>query len=256
MPKRTDIHKILLIGSGPIIIGQACEFDYSGTQACRVLREEGYEVILANSNPATIMTDPDFADATYIEPLTLEVLTEIISKERPDAHLPTLGGQTALNLAMELEEEGILKQYKVELIGADAEAISTAEDRAKFKEAMIEIGLSVPISGVAHSMEDADEIIKDIGLPVIVRPAYILGGKGTGIAETVEQFSNLARNGLSASPIHEILIEKSIKGWKEYELEVMRDNADNCVVVCAIENFDPIGVHTGDSITVDPTQTL
>ena len=256
MPKRTDIHKILLIGSGPIVIGQACEFDYSGTQACRVLREEGYEVILANSNPATIMTDPDFADATYIEPLTLEVLTEIISKERPDALLPTLGGQTALNLAMELEEEGILKQYKVELIGADAEAISTAEDRAKFKEAMIEIGLSVPISGVAHSMEDADEIIKDIGLPVIVRPAYILGGKGTGIAETVEQFSNLARNGLSASPIHEILIEKSIKGWKEYELEVMRDNADNCVVVCAIENFDPMGVHTGDSITVAPTQTL
>ena len=256
MPKRTDIHKILLIGSGPIVIGQACEFDYSGTQACRVLREEGYEVILANSNPATIMTDPDFADATYIEPLTLEVLTEIISKERPDALLPTLGGQTALNLAMELEEEGILKQYEVELIGADAEAISTAEDRAKFKEAMIEIGLSVPISGVAHSMEDADEIIKDIGLPVIVRPAYILGGKGTGIAETVEQFSNLARNGLSASPIHEILIEKSIKGWKEYELEVMRDNADNCVVVCAIENFDPMGVHTGDSITVAPTQTL
>ena len=256
MPKRTDIHKILLIGSGPIVIGQACEFDYSGTQACRVLREEGYEVILANSNPATIMTDPDFADATYVEPLTLEVLTEIISKERPDALLPTLGGQTALNLAMELEEEGILKKYEVELIGADAEAISTAEDRAKFKEAMIEIGLSVPISGVAHSMEDADEIIKDIGLPVIVRPAYILGGKGTGIAETVEQFSNLARNGLSASPIHEILIEKSIKGWKEYELEVMRDNADNCVVVCAIENFDPMGVHTGDSITVAPTQTL
>ena len=256
MPKRTDIHKILLIGSGPIVIGQACEFDYSGTQACRVLREEGYEVILANSNPATIMTDPDFADATYIEPLTVQVLKEIIIKERPDALLPTLGGQTALNLAMDLEREGILNEYKVELIGADAEAISTAEDRAKFKEAMIEIGLSVPISGVAHSMEDADKIIEDIGLPVIVRPAYILGGKGTGIAETPEQFTSLAKNGLSASPINEILIEQSIKGWKEFELEVMRDTADNCVVVCAIENFDPMGVHTGDSITVAPTQTL
>ena len=256
MPKRTDIHKVLLIGSGPIVIGQACEFDYSGTQACRVLREEGYQVILANSNPATIMTDPDFADATYVEPLTVQVLTEIIAKERPDALLPTLGGQTALNLAMDLEREGILEKYKVELIGADAEAISTAEDRAKFKEAMLEIGLSVPISGVAHSMEDADRIIKDIGLPVIVRPAYILGGKGTGIAETPEQFKNLAKNGLAASPIDEILIEKSIKGWKEYELEVMRDTADNCVVVCAIENFDPMGVHTGDSITVAPTQTL
>ena len=256
MPKRTDIHKILLIGSGPIVIGQACEFDYSGTQACRVLREEGYEVILANSNPATIMTDPDFADATYIEPLTVQVLKEIIVKERPDALLPTLGGQTALNLAMDLEREGILDEYNVELIGADAEAISTAEDRAKFKEAMIEIGLSVPISGVAHSMEDADKIIKDIGLPVIVRPAYILGGKGTGIAETPEQFTSLAKNGLSASPINEILIEQSIKGWKEFELEVMRDTADNCVVVCAIENFDPMGVHTGDSITVAPTQTL
>ena len=256
MPKRTDIHKILLIGSGPIVIGQACEFDYSGTQACRVLREEGYEVILANSNPATIMTDPDFADATYIEPLTVQVLKEIIVKERPDALLPTLGGQTALNLAMDLEREGILDEYNVELIGADAKAISTAEDRAKFKEAMIEIGLSVPISGVAHSMEDADKIIEDIGLPVIVRPAYILGGKGTGIAETHEQFTSLAKNGLSASPINEILIEQSIKGWKEFELEVMRDTADNCVVVCAIENFDPMGVHTGDSITVAPTQTL
>ena len=202
------------------------------------------------------MTDPDFADATYIEPLTVQVLKEIIIKERPDALLPTLGGQTALNLAMDLEREGILNEYKVELIGADAEAISTAEDRAKFKEAMIEIGLSVPISGVAHSMEDADKIIEDIGLPVIVRPAYILGGKGTGIAETPEQFTSLAKNGLSASPINEILIEQSIKGWKEFELEVMRDTADNCVVVCAIENFDPMGVHTGDSITVAPTQTL
>ncbi|MEG3586166.1 MAG: carbamoyl-phosphate synthase large subunit [Actinomycetota bacterium] len=256
MPKRTDIHKVLLIGSGPIVIGQACEFDYSGTQACRVLQEEGYEVILANSNPATIMTDPDFADATYVEPLTAAVLTEIIKQEDPDALLPTLGGQTALNLAMELEQAGVLKEHGVELIGADAEAISTAEDRAKFKEAMIEIGLAVPISGVAHSMEEAENIIQDIGLPVIVRPAYILGGKGTGIAETPAEFSDLASNGLAASPIHEILIEQSIKGWKEYELEVMRDKADNCVVVCAIENFDPMGVHTGDSLTVAPSQTL
>ena len=256
MPKRTDIEKILLIGSGPIVIGQACEFDYSGTQACRVLREEGYTVVLANSNPATIMTDPDFADATYIEPLTAEVLTKIIEEEKPDALLPTLGGQTALNLAMELEEIGVLEANGVDLIGADAEAIATAEDRARFKDAMIEIGLPVPNSGVAHSMDDAEKVIKDIGLPVIVRPAYILGGKGTGIAETPEEFIKLASNGLSASPINEILIEQSIKGWKEYELEVMRDKADNCVVVCSIENLDPMGVHTGDSITVAPTQTL
>ncbi len=256
MPKRTDIEKILLIGSGPIVIGQACEFDYSGTQACRVLREEGYRVILANSNPATIMTDPDFADATYIEPLTAEVLTKIIEEEKPDALLPTLGGQTALNLAMELVGIGVLEKYGVELIGADAEAIATAEDRARFKDAMVEIGLPVPHSGVAHSMDDAEQIIEEIGLPVIVRPAYILGGKGTGIAETVEEFNKLASAGLAASPINEILIEQSIKGWKEYELEVMRDKADNCVVVCSIENFDPMGVHTGDSITVAPTQTL
>ena len=256
MPKRTDIEKILLIGSGPIVIGQACEFDYSGTQACRVLREEGYTVILANSNPATIMTDPDFADATYIEPLTSEVLTKIIEQEKPDALLPTLGGQTALNLAMELVELGVLEANGVELIGADAEAIATAEDRARFKDAMVEIGLPVPVSGVAHSMDDAEKIIEEIGLPVIVRPAYILGGKGTGIAETLEEFNKLASNGLAASPIHEILIEQSIKGWKEYELEVMRDRADNCVVVCSIENLDPMGVHTGDSITVAPTQTL
>ncbi len=256
MPKRTDIEKILLIGSGPIVIGQACEFDYSGTQACRVLREEGYTVVLANSNPATIMTDPDFADATYIEPLTAEILTKIIEEEKPDALLPTLGGQTALNLAIELVEMGVLEANGVELIGADAEAIATAEDRARFKDAMIEIGLPVPISGVAHSMDDAEKIIEEIGLPVIVRPAYILGGKGTGIAETFEEFNKLASNGLAASPIHEILIEQSIKGWKEYELEVMRDRADNCVVVCSIENLDPMGVHTGDSITVAPTQTL
>ena len=256
MPKRTDIHSILVIGSGPIVIGQACEFDYSGTQACRVLREEGYRVILANSNPATIMTDPDFADATYIEPLEVSVLEAIIAKENPDALLPTLGGQTALNLAMELESAGILKKYDVELIGADAEAIDTAENRDKFKQAMIEIGLDVPKSGVAHDMEAARAIVAELGLPIIIRPAYILGGKGTGIAETPEEFEEVASLGITASPIGEILIEESIKGWKEYELEVMRDHADNQVVVCSIENLDPMGVHTGDSITVAPAQTL
>ena len=256
MPRRDDIESILLIGSGPIVIGQACEFDYSGTQACRVLREEAYRVILANSNPATIMTDPDFADATYVEPLRLDVLTRIIAKERPDALLPTLGGQTALNLAMELVEAGVLEEYGVELIGADAEAIATAEDRARFKEAMIEIGLGVPPSGVAHDMNEARTVIAEIGLPVVIRPAYILGGRGTGMADTEEEFEKVASEGLAASPISEILIERSIAGWKEYELEVMRDRADNCVVVCSIENLDPMGVHTGDSITVAPAQTL
>ena len=256
MPRRADIESILLIGSGPIVIGQACEFDYSGTQACRVLRQEGYRVILANSNPATIMTDPDFADATYVEPLRLDVLTRIIEKERPDALLPTLGGQTALNLAMELVEAGILDEYGVELIGADAEAIATAEDRERFKEAMLEIGLEVPASGVAHDMDEARRVVDDIGLPVVIRPAYILGGRGTGIASTPEEFEKVAAQGLEASRIHEILIERSIAGWKEFELEVMRDRADNCVVVCSIENVDPMGVHTGDSITVAPAQTL
>ena len=257
MPKRTDIHSILIIGSGPIVIGQACEFDYSGTQACRVLKEEGYRVILANSNPATIMTDPDFADRTYIEPLTWEVVAQIIEREKPDAVLPTLGGQTGLNLAMALYERGLVGVPGTpELIGANAESISTAEDRDKFKKAMIEIGLNVPESGIAHSMEDALEVVKSIGLPAIIRPAYILGGRGTGIAATPEEFAHLAANGLDASPIREILIEKSIAGWKEYELEVMRDTADNCVIICSIENFDPMGVHTGDSITVAPAQTL
>ncbi len=272
MPRREDISSILLIGSGPIVIGQACEFDYSGTQACRVLREEGYRVILANSNPATIMTDPDFADATYIEPLDVEILTRIIEKERPDALLPTLGGQTALNLAMELVEAGVLERFGVELIGADAEAIATAEDRERFKEAMIGIGLDVPASGVAAppdslrsapkadqvaaAMETARRVVADIGLPVVIRPAYILGGKGTGIASTTEEFERVALSGLDASPISEILIEKSIAGWKEYELEVMRDRADNCVIICSIENVDPMGVHTGDSVTVAPAQTL
>ncbi len=256
MPRRTDIESILLIGSGPIVIGQACEFDYSGTQACRVLREEGFRVILANSNPATIMTDPDFADATYIEPLTPDVLERIIAKERPDAVLPTLGGQTALNLAMDLAESGVLDNYGVELIGADAEAIRTAEDRDLFKRAMIEIGLNVPASGVAHNMTDAAAIRADLGLPVVIRPAYILGGKGTGIAATPEEFEAMVSRGLDASPIHEVLIEKSIAGWKEFELEVMRDRADNCVIICSIENVDPMGVHTGDSITVAPAMTL
>ena len=256
MPRRDDIQSILLIGSGPIVIGQACEFDYSGTQACRVLREEGYRVILVNSNPATIMTDPDFADATYVEPLRLDVLEAIIVRERPDALLPTLGGQTALNLAMELVEAGVLEEYDVELIGADAEAIATAEDRGRFKEAMIEIGLSVPDSGIAHTMAEARSVVDSIGLPVVIRPAYILGGKGTGMAATPEEFEKAASAGIEASPISEILIEESIAGWKEFELEVMRDRADNCVVICSIENLDPMGVHTGDSITVAPAQTL
>ena len=256
MPRRDDIASILLIGSGPIVIGQACEFDYSGTQACRVLRDDGYRVVLVNSNPATIMTDPDFADATYVEPLRLDVLEAVIARERPDALLPTLGGQTALNLAMELVEAGVLEEYGVELIGADAEAIATAEDRGRFKEAMQEIGLSVPLSGIAHTMDEARRVIDGIGLPVVIRPAYILGGRGTGMAATTAGFETVAAAGLEASPISEILIEKSIAGWKEYELEVMRDVADNCVVICSIENLDPMGVHTGDSITVAPAQTL
>jgi carbamoyl-phosphate synthase large subunit len=257
MPRRDDIESILIIGSGPIVIGQACEFDYSGTQACRVLREEGYRVILANSNPATIMTDPDFADATYVEPLTWEVLAAIIEKERPDAVLPTLGGQTGLNVAMELFERGVIGVPGTpEMIGANAEAIATAEDRQQFKDAMLEIGLEVPVSGTAHTMEAAREVLDRIGLPVIIRPAYILGGRGTGIATTAEEFEEVASKGLAASPISEILVEESIVGWKEYELEVMRDHADNCVIICGIENVDPMGVHTGDSITVAPIQTL
>src|SRR6476659_3520204 len=256
MPRRADIGSILLIGSGPIIIGQACEFDYSGTQACRVLRQEGYRVILANSNPATIMTDPEFADATYVEPLDVEVLERIIARERPDALMPTLGGQTALNLAMELVAAGVLEHYRVELIGANAEAIRTAEDREAFKVAMVEIGLAVPPSGTVHSLEDAERVAAEVGLPVIIRPAFILGGRGTGIASTPEELRTTAARGLDASPIGEILIERSIVGWKEFELEVMRDRADNCVVVCSIENLDPMGVHTGDSITVAPAQTL
>ena len=257
MPRRSDLESILIIGSGPIVIGQACEFDYSGTQACRVLRSEGYRVILANSNPATIMTDPSFADRTYIEPLTAGYLEAIIERERPDAVLPTLGGQTALNLAMELHARGVVGvDGAPELIGANAEAISTAEDRDKFKRAMLEIGLRVPKSGIAHSLDEAWTVLAEVGLPVIIRPAYILGGRGTGIAHSEDEFRRVVTNGLAASPISEVLIEKSIAGWKEYELEVMRDRADNCVIICSIENVDPMGVHTGDSITVAPAMTL
>jgi carbamoyl-phosphate synthase large subunit len=257
MPRRSDIESILIIGSGPIVIGQACEFDYSGTQACRVLRDEGYRVVLANSNPATIMTDPDFADRTYLEPLTWEVMERIVERERPDAVLATLGGQTGLNIAMQMFERGIVGVPGTpELIGANAEAIATAEDRERFKQAMIEVGLRVPPSGTAHSLDEARVVVEQVGLPVIVRPAYILGGRGTGIASTPEEFDRIAAAGIEASPIGEILIERSIAGWKEFELEVMRDRADNCVIVCSIENFDAMGVHTGDSITVAPIQTL
>ncbi len=256
MPRRHDIGSVMVIGSGPIVIGQACEFDYSGTQACRVLREEGYRVILANSNPATIMTDPDFADRTYIEPLTVETLAAIIERERPDALLPTLGGQTALNLAMALHERGVLERFGVEMIGASPTAIRTAENRELFHQAMTEIGLDTPESGFAHQLEEAVVVAERIGYPVIVRPSFILGGAGTGIADDEDSLRAIAATGLAASPISEILIERSIAGWKEFELEVMRDRADNCVVICSIENFDPMGVHTGDSITVAPAQTL
>jgi len=257
MPRRTDIHKILIIGSGPIVIGQACEFDYSGTQACKALREEGYQVVLVNSNPATIMTDPEFADGTYIEPITPEVVEKIIDREKPDAMLPTLGGQTGLNTAMALWRNGVLQKYGVEMIGAKAEAIEKGEDRLKFKEAMQRIGLDVPVSGVAHTLEEGRQVTNMIGrFPVIIRPAYTLGGTGGGIAYNREEFDAVARGGLEASPVSEILVEESLIGWKEYETEVMRDRADNCVVVCSIENLDPMGVHTGDSITVAPIQTL
>ena len=256
MPKRTDIKTILIIGSGPIVIGQACEFDYSGTQAVKALMKEGYRVVLVNSNPATIMTDPEMADATYIEPLTPEIVEMIIAKERPEALLPTLGGQTALNLAVALSERGTLEKYNVELIGAKLEAILKAEDRKLFKKTMQEIGLRVPKSGYAHSVAEAEEISRTIGFPLIIRPSFTLGGIGSGTVYTRDEFLEAARRGIDASPVNEVLIEESVIGWKEYELEVMRDNADNCVIICSIENFDPMGVHTGDSITVAPIQTL
>ncbi|MBT1074400.1 carbamoyl-phosphate synthase large subunit [Geobacter grbiciae] len=256
MPKRTDIKKILIIGAGPIVIGQACEFDYSGTQACKALKEEGFEVVLLNSNPATIMTDPDFADRTYVEPVTPDVLAKIIEKERPDAVLPTLGGQTALNTAVAVAENGTLEKFGVELIGAKLPAIKKAEDRTLFKEAMEKIGLSVPRSGLAHNYTEAMEVIKTVGFPAIIRPSFTLGGTGGGIAYNMEEYEKMAMGGIDASPTDEILVEESVIGWKEYELEVMRDTADNVVIICSIENLDPMGVHTGDSITVAPAQTL
>ncbi|MGE5197545.1 MAG: carbamoyl-phosphate synthase large subunit, partial [Deltaproteobacteria bacterium] len=256
MPKRKDIKKILIIGSGPIVISQACEFDYSGTQACKVLRQEGFKVILVNSNPATIMTDPQMADKTYIEPIEPQTLAKIIARERPDALLPTLGGQTALNTAVSLAEKGVLKKYKVETIGADIRAIKKAEDRKLFKEAMEKIGLDLPRSGQAYNLTEACDIAGKIGFPVIIRPSFTLGGTGGSVAYNIEEFRELAQLGLESSMNSEILVEESVIGWKEFELEVMRDTKDNVVIICSIENFDPMGVHTGDSITVAPAQTL
>ena len=267
MPKRTDIHSVLIIGAGPIIIGQACEFDYSGTQACKAIKEEGFRVVLVNSNPATIMTDPEFADRTYIEPITPEAVAKVVRLEQEVMKasgaegklvlLPTLGGQTALNVAMDMHRSGMLKELGIELIGAQPEAIEKGEDRLVFKEAMVKIGLDVPISGIAHNWEESKQIAKDIGrFPLIIRPAYTLGGTGGGVAYNWEEYETIAKRGCELSPVSEILVEESLLGWKEYEMEVMRDRADNCVIVCSIENFDPMGVHTGDSITVAPTQTL
>src|SRR5665213_1980213 len=256
MPKRTDISSILIIGAGPIVIGQACEFDYSGTQACKALKEEGYRVVLVNSNPATIMTDPDLADATYIEPITPEMVAKIIEKERPDALLPTMGGQTALNTALALEKSGVLAKYGVEMIGAKASAIDKAEDRGKFRAAMDAIGLESPASRAAHSLEEALEAQIEVGLPAIIRPSFTLAGTGGGIAYNLEEFRDIVERGLDLSPTHEVLIEESVLGWKEFEMEVVRDKADNCIIVCSIENIDPMGVHTGDSITVAPALTL
>ena len=256
MPRRTDLQRILVIGSGPIVIGQACEFDYSGTQACKALRSEGLEVVLVNSNPATIMTDPEVADRTYVEPLTWEIVRSVIEAERPDALLPTVGGQTALNLAVELEQHGVLEEFDVKLIGASIDAIQVAEDRLKFKEAMNSIGVESPASGYAKSLEQALEQVEQLGFPAIIRPSFTLGGVGGGIAYNIEEFRELVERGIGLSPVHEILIEESLIGWKEFELEVMRDVADNFVVICSIENIDPMGVHTGDSITVAPALTL
>ncbi|HDR0634347.1 carbamoyl-phosphate synthase large subunit [Pasteurella multocida] len=256
MPKRTDINTILIIGAGPIVIGQACEFDYSGAQACKALREEGYKVVLVNSNPATIMTDPDMADVTYIEPIEWRTVEKIIEKERPDAILPTMGGQTALNCALDLSKNGVLKKYNVELIGAKEDAIDKAEDRGRFKEAMEKIGLSTPKSFVCHTLEEAWAAQSEVGFPTLIRPSFTMGGSGGGIAYNKDEFYAICERGFDASPTHELLIEQSVLGWKEYEMEVVRDKADNCIIVCSIENFDPMGVHTGDSITVAPAQTL
>ncbi|HMB15009.1 MAG TPA: carbamoyl phosphate synthase large subunit, partial [Pelovirga sp.] len=252
MPKRTDLKKILIIGAGPIVIGQACEFDYSGTQACKALKEEGYEVVLLNSNPATIMTDPDFADRTYVEPVNPDVLERIIEKERPDAVLPTLGGQTALNTALTVAKRGVLTKFGVELIGANQESIEKAEDRTLFKRAMEKIGLEVPRSGLAHNHQEAMEILDYVSFPTIIRPSFTLGGSGGGIAYNREEYEEMVMAGIEASPTNEVMVDESIIGWKEYELEVMRDCADNVVIICSIENFDAMGIHTGDSITVAP----
>jgi len=256
MPKRRDLKKVLIIGAGPIIIGQACEFDYSGVQACKALLEEGLDIVLVNSNPATIMTDPDLATRTYIEPITWDVLAKIIDRERPDAILPTMGGQTALNCALELAERGVLGQYSVELIGAKLEAIRTAEDRELFKNAMSEIGLESPRSVVAHSMQEAIAAQSELGFPIIIRPSFTLGGSGGGIAYNREEFLEICERGLEISPTHELLLDESLIGWKEFELEVVRDTNDNGIIVCSIENIDPLGIHTGDSITVAPALTL
>ena len=256
MPKRTDIQSILVVGAGPIVIGQACEFDYSGTQACKALREEGYRVVLVNSNPATIMTDPETADVTYVEPVTPAMVAKILERERPDALLPTMGGQTALNTAMALARDGTLGRLGVELIGASREAIAKAEDRALFREAMERIGLDQPASHVVRSLEQARDALAETGLPAIIRPSFTLGGTGGGIAYNREEFDQIVASGLDASPIGEVQIDQSVLGWKEYEMEVVRDRADNCIIVCSIENVDPMGVHTGDSITVAPALTL
>ena len=256
MPRRNDIHKILIIGAGPIVIGQACEFDYSGTQACKTLREDGFEVVLINSNPATIMTDPDMANRTYIEPITAEFVEQVLIAERPDAILPTLGGQTALNVALGLYESGILQRRGCILIGANSETIRKAEDRELFKRCVEEIGLECAKSALAHSLDEARQIRNEVGLPCVLRPSFTLGGSGGGIAYNREEFDRMAATALQLSPIHSVLIEESIIGWKEFEMEVMRDCADNCVIICSIENFDPMGIHTGDSITVAPAQTL
>src|SRR5271170_1380564 len=256
MPKRTDIKSILIIGAGPIVIGQACEFDYSGAQACKALKEEGYRIVLVNSNPATIMTDPDVADATYVEPITPAIVEKIIAKERPDALLPTMGGQTALNTALALEASGVLKKYGVEMIGAKADVIDKAEDRQKFRDAMDKIGLESPKSRVAHTLDEALAAQALVGLPAIIRPSFTLAGTGGGIAYNIEEFREIVERGLDLSPTHEVLIEESVLGWKEYEMEVVRDKNDNCIIVCSIKNIDPMGVHTGDSITVAPALTL
>ena len=240
MPKRTDIKKILIIGAGPIVIGQACEFDYSGTQACKALKDEGYKVILINSNPATIMTDPDVADKTYIEPITLEVLEKILKKEKPNAILPTMGGQTALNIAMEAEKKGILKKHKIELIGANSKAIANAEDRKKFRKNMIDIGLDLPKSKILNKYKDASKVLKQIGLPAIIRPAFTLGGLGGGIAKNNKDFYKIVKNGLHESPVNQVLIEECLEGWKEFEMEVVRDKKDNCIIICSIETFKAV----------------